>query len=362
MTERTVRNWIRAVRETARPPGRPGHELEKKRAALWQVARERRMQGKCAGERPLWRALRERGMGIPLRLVRWALRLFKARDRRVAGWLRERERQRIEVAEKDVIWSLDATHLGRTGGKSVQAELVREVASALTLHVSVGAPSRDEDVVALLEAIRRERGVLPLVLSTDGGYVGGELSRYLVEHKVLHLVNVPRTPEHNSWIERTIQDVKGESELGKGRMLEALPERRVTLVGGVLEQSQGCVCVAEPGAACEIGAREELPCWCRRLVRGVRRLNEGRLRASRGWRTAAQLDSLLARGDDRVRREELYAAACEDVALAVAGAKTVREERRARREAILCTLERFGLITRTRGGRPSTAAKPEGEA
>lgn len=76
----------------------------------------------------------------------------------------------------------------------------------------------------------------------------------------------------------------------------------------------------ELGAACEICAREELPCWCKRLVRGVRRLNEGPLRASRGWRAAAQLDRTAGRPDHGGMQRSPQPGAPERVAPALAGA------------------------------------------
>ena len=68
----------------------------------------------------------------------------------------------IRVMLRDAVWSMAATHLGREpSGRQVQDEVVREVASTRTIGVSVGRPATGEDVVALLERIRRERGTAP---------------------------------------------------------------------------------------------------------------------------------------------------------------------------------------------------------
>jgi hypothetical protein len=46
----------------------------------------------------------------------------------------------------------------------------------------------------------------------------------------------------------------------------------------------------------------------------------------------------------------IYEAACQAIARGVEGLDKARDRRRAEREAILATLQSFGLITRTRGG------------
>jgi len=91
------------------------------------------------------------------------------------------------------MWSIDATHLGRDPtGASVEAEVVRDVASGRTLAVAVGPPAKAASVVALLERLRGERGDLPLVLAHDNGgaYRSELVASYLEARQVVKLLQL----------------------------------------------------------------------------------------------------------------------------------------------------------------------------
>jgi hypothetical protein len=62
-----------------------------------------------------------------------------------------------------------------------------------------------------------------------------------------------------------------------------------------------------------------------------------------------KVDRIHFRAEDRARRDRLYEAACANIEHAVRAARKARKRRRAEREAILGTPERFGLVRRTRG-------------
>lgn len=81
------------------------------------------------------------------------------------------------------------------------------------------------------------------------------------------------------------------------------------------------------------------------------------MRTLRGGFTAEQLDSLLACAEDLEGRDRFYEAACAAQRDAVLEIENPRARRRAEREASLCTLERFDLVTRTRRPRPATCSK-----
>jgi hypothetical protein len=163
-------------------------------------------------------------------------------------------------------------------------------------------------VLLLLEATKRERGRLPLVLAPDNdpGYTSEEVEAYLARERVLHLRNVPYTPEHNARAERSIREVREETGLGKGVRVGRL--------------------------AAAVGMGEALL-----------RLNDARLRRSLGWRTAKEVDRTLPTGYDEATREKVYEAACEAVRTAVANERNGRARRRKQREAILATLESYGF-------------------
>jgi hypothetical protein len=84
-----------------------------------------------------------------------------------------------------------------------------------------------------------------------------------------------------------------------------------------------------------------------------------RTRPSRGGLTSAQLDRIRPRAQDLVHRARFYETACAAIEAALHGIEDARARRRAEREAILCTLEQFGLVTRTRGRGPATCSKAE---
>jgi len=70
-------------------------------------------------------------------------------------------------------------------------------------------------------------------------------------------------------------------------------------------------------------------------------------------------DMVRPRAEDLVQRARFYETACAAIEAAVQGIHDARARRRAEREAILCTLERFSLVTRTRGRGPATCSKAE---
>ena len=125
---------------------------------------------------------------------------------------------------------------------------------------------------------------------------------------------MPRTPQHNAWAERAIGELKEQARA------ERTPR--------------------------EVGV---LACWQARLDRARGRLNENRLRASRGFRSAEQLDKLGNPGRLEMLRRSFYTSTCEASERAVQGAQGARARRFAGRQAIFDTMEQFGLITQTRG-------------
>lgn len=319
----TLKQWERLARMDARdyrPPGRPRHSEEAHRRASDRVRAELERQGWSAGERPIRRALPD----VPLRLVRSALSALKKEHRRRVRAERESHRTSTRAMARDTMWSIDATHLGRDEHGKIEAEVLREVASSRTLGLSVGPPATAREVVELLERARLERGAAPLVLVSDNGgaYTSAEVAAWLAEHEVAHLLNEPHTPQHNAWSEHGNGELKRETGLGKGVRLVS---RRATL---------------------------------NELVRATRRLDHGRLRRSRGWRTAVDYDQSLPPASCVVERKRFYALCCKAVAEGVLDHASPRERRRAERAAILTTLERFGLVTMTGGGVLCSRKKP----
>jgi transposase InsO family protein len=264
--------------------------------------------------------------GVPVRLVKGAVAAGKRRCRARERRRRARARIHLAAACPDVVWSLDATHLGRgPRGGAIEGQVVRDVATMRTVALSAGSSPTARDVTALLERACERRGTLPLVLVTDNGgpYVSGDLARYLERHRVVHLFNLPHTPQHNAWAERAIGELKAESGLGKGVVLRDHAEALARL----------------------------------RVARA--RLDHHRLRAALDYRTAAEAAVAWPVRYNATHRERFFGDACRRVEDAVNAHVTKYARRRAVREAILAVLEDHGHITRTRGGRPLRAVKAE---
>jgi hypothetical protein len=287
------------------------------------VAAQLELQGPSTGEGPVYRAL---GGLVPLSRVRRALKELKAERRKAERKRLEKQRVRIHILARDVVWSMDATHLGRTwSGWAVEGEVVREVRSTRTIGLSVGPSATAEDVVRLLDQTAEERGGYPLLLITDNGgpYSGELMAAWCRAHGVLHLFTLPRTPQHNAASEHGMRDLKEGSPLGKGALVDDIEIAHAM------------------------------------LVQNRDRIDGNRLRATRGWMTAVEYDRASPHWETLVGREEVYREAACAIRRAVLDSKNKRAERLAVREAILGTLERFSVITRTRGGRPWTAHKVE---
>jgi hypothetical protein len=321
---RTLLNWEKAAGRESRSPGRPPHTKRALWQALARVRREIRDQGWTAGWRPIARALR--GL-VPVALVQRCLSRWKKWRRTRMNALRSRLRHSVEVPYRDALWCQDATQVGRQDGDAVIAEVVRDVGGRRTLGLRVGGAASGDDVVTVLERVRRDRGVLPLVYVTDNGppYRSRVLAHYLARHHVVHLRSLPRTPQHNPWAERGIGEIKQEAGLESGTPLDSL--RMAT----------------------------------RRLIAAVQRLDHCRLRPHAAG-TNALRDRNLVPAYDAVDRESFYRTTCAAIERAVDGHTGRRARRRAEREAIYASLESFGLVKRIRGDGGTEAVKGERKA
>jgi len=341
---RTLRKWrAQAQADTLPVMGRPPLTKETWRAAVVPVARAWQSQGWSAGRPCVLAALKRMNISIPVTIVRELLRELKLRRRRYLAHKRAAERQHVKVHARDVLWSEDSTHLGRdAAGKAVQARAVKDVATTTSIEHSIGGAATGTDVLALLKRAKLVRGTLPLVLAMDNGPENNNelVCSYLRAERVIVLWNAPYTPEHNAWIESQHGEMKRELDASGALLL------------GLAGPSQVHESLSEAGGKSKTRHLEH-------CVSRVMRVLNTRARPSRGGRSAAQLDTLLDRAEDLVDRDRFYAAACAAIEKAVRGIANPRARRRAEREAIWCTLEELGLVTRTRGTRPASCSKAE---
>ena len=162
------------------------------------------------------------------------------------------------------------------------------------------------------------RGTAPLVLVTDNGpaYTSDEVALWCFWHGVVHLYSLPRTPQHNPCAEHGMRELKEECTLGKGTLVLDIDE-----------------------AATQLDAAR-------------RTLDEGRLRKSRGWRTAAEDDAQRLPWSQVLERETVLSKIPCAIEETLVDSMSSRDQRRAVRAAILDTLDDLSVIQRTRGGRP----------
>lgn len=352
---RTLQSWrSKAKRPPRRKPGRPPLTAEKCAQALKLVEAEWLRQGTSTGEDLIYHALQST---VSRMLVRKYLKELKlAKRNRHEAYLRA-HRHTVQACARDAMWSADATELERApknptdAGKTndlvhvhgckesiqkkrkslssprksplhnsaiVQADMIRDVATTSVLRARVGPPATAEELIHHFDAAAAERGTYPFVLVVDNGpaQTAQKFKSHLAEKKVIMLFSLPRTPQHNPWAERTNREVKEEAEFYEG----------------------------DPPVGIHL-------CTLR-VDTAYKRLNNFRLRKSRNYKTATQLDLEMPSASDIVARDLFFSTACAAIAKAVAGCSKVRERRRAEREAIYATLESFGLIKRWRGNRP----------
>jgi transposase InsO family protein len=299
------------------PGGRTGRPA---RSAAERLRARRLLAKTCStiGWSVGWRTVRGAlGSLVPVRLLQECLSVAKPlheahRRRRI-----EQRRLHVTVLAANVIWHQDAAHLGRTAEEEVQGEVVKDAAVPDVLAASVGPAVTAKDAIANVEASIAATGSAPLVISTDNGpaYTSKAYKACLVKHRIVHLRNLPHTPQHNARAERAIRDVKEESGLGRGVHLASVDE-----------------------------AADRVAAACGRL-------------ALRAQITAepAPLPVLYT----AEHRDGFYEAVCRRIAGAVQCDSNDRAWRMAEREAIFAELAARGLIERTRGGEPMPATKAE---
>lgn len=323
--------WVREQRRRAERadwpdrPGRPSLGPEERTRVRGLVEAERVAQGTKAGWRPIFRALKDVKPKVSRMLVEQELEALKRAERAAEERERVQQRKSLEVQVRDAAWGEDTTHVGRLeDGTKVEAEVVKDLGTKETVGLSVGPVPTAEDVVALLEATARERGGWPLVWMGDQGSINRDLTlvERLRKEGVVHLLSRVHTPQDNAATEHQHGEIKGEAGLGKGVRLKAVSE------------------AAE------------------RAERARRTLDEGRRRATLGWRTAAQAGRELPRADSVVDRLMFYRAACAAMEGAALGLTNRRAVLHARREALFATLVSFGLARRYVGARPRVRPGP----
>lgn len=290
ISEKTLRNWKKSY-GVSKSRGRK--QLRSDLCELVKIARELKRQGWC-GSRPVIKAL----PGIRVRLVREVVSGLKLRRSRRARDHQVRARVSITVKKVGVVVAMD----GATVRKGEDLIVVRDRGSLGIGATFCGGPLRSSNALGELEKLKAEKR-LPFVVCTDNGspFCSQIVESFLSDNHVVHLRSLPRVPQHNG--------------------------------------------------ACEIAVRElkDLLRFDETVNDACRVLNEGRKRPRLGWKTSAEIDKEYRVTYNDEDRANFYKQAKNAIEKAVLGTKVGRERRKQEREAILATLEGFGLITRTRG-------------
>lgn len=313
---RTLRNWRNRTRPEDFPKlGRPTHDERAHRTAFWKVGREYLRQGRC-GSLAITKAL---SGGVPTRLIQQHVKRLKACERAHKRRRILKRREHVEVLAKNALWVQDSAQVARDydGGK-VESQLIKDRGPLVTVGITTGGPTRGTDVISLLEALRCTRG-LPFVLSSDNGsaYVCEDVEGYLRLHEVIHLRSLPHTPEHNGSAEICVRESKSCAQMGPHVI--ASPER-------------AHVC----------------------MLRATILLNNNRVRASKGFKTGAELDEKMIVSSQQVERALFYSECSKRIEHVRQSGFKYRAMRMAERDAIFGTMEHYGLVKRYRGGNQVT--------
>ncbi len=296
VTPQTIQRWKRSARAQKQPKlGRPRIGPAKCEEIKQRVASEMARQGN-----PGWRAIANALPGASVRLVQKNVAEIKLK-RRIAERKRiEQQRKSTEVLAREAIWVMDGTFLERNQGEAAEAQVIKDRGSLAYRAIRTGGTSDAPGVIRTLEA----SGELPLVLGTDRGsiYCDQRTKAWLKENKVVHLLSLPRTPQHNGAAEAGIREAK---------------------------------------ALCEAPSE---------LISAASLLNNNRHRASKGYKTSAVLDAELPVAYHKVDRAMFYEKCTARLSEVATRPIKWRERRMQEREVIYATLEEYGLIKRT-GGR-----------
>ncbi len=300
VTTRTLRSW-KARAKKGLSPRKRGRKKEKVTLAeLLAIGREWRRQGHV-GSRPVIKALPK----MRVRLIRDIVSDLKARRRARHRTHVLASRMSVKVNKPGVLVVMDAAKKPvEKGGEII---VCRDRGSLKTKVTEVQGPATcASDTLAVLEELKRQ-GRLPLVAGSDNGspFTATEVENFLEENKVVHLRSLPRVPQHNGSAEHAVGDVKGLIRDGK-----------------------------TPEQACQI-------------------LNHCRKRESLDWQTPIEFDREYFQAYTEEQRDEFFNVASSAIEAAKLGTRTAYEKRKAEREAIFQTMERFSLITRIRGHRPA---------
>lgn len=290
VTPRTLRSWKANCNGPLKKRGRK--RIEATLSELLQIAREWSLQG-YPGSRPIIEAL-------PLVRVKLIREVIAGLNEKIK---RRYERKRNEVRVSVTVHSA-GTVLTMDGATTKEGDLIvyRDRGSKSIRSEKCSGSVDSRDTLKLLEKLK-DAELLPFVAMSDNGspFCAKVVEDFYKENHIIHLRSLPRVPQHNGSCENGVGDLK-----------------RLMKFGLTSEDAS-------------------------------HRLNNGRRRQSLNWQTSAQFEEDHSQECTAEDRSRFYEATCSAINAAVHGIDSAKERRKAEREAIFQSMERFELITRTRG-------------
>lgn len=223
VSTRTLRNWKElALKEDVPKVGRPKLCNKKQQEYRYEVKREWLRQG-----RPGWRPVKASLKNLPTRLIQAEIKELKRNERKVLWEYKKENSIGLDVKYKNVIWAQDTTMLN---DNREYVEVIKDrCTQKLVCAETISSPTSLNVIKTFKKGQMRDD--LPIVLMTDNGsgYKSKIMTEYLRENKVIHLKSLPRTPQHNGAIERSIREfkrVKIDGDLSINETLSILNKNR----------------------------------------------------------------------------------------------------------------------------------------
>lgn len=301
ISERTIRNWKREYLDNRQlKVGRPTRKVVLKLKLVKLVKEEWQRQG-----RPGWRPVAQKLKGHPVDLIQRYVAQLKKRERKISWEYKKRESKRIDVLFKDIVWTQDATYL-KENKKSAYAEVLKD---RCTLEI-LEAKKVDGLKAKNVHSILRDKE-LPLVYMTDNGsaYCSHKIENLLRRKRVIHLKNLPATPQHNGSSEIAVRELKRQVEILEGEGLN-------------LERS---------------------------LLKAKRLLNTKRLWRKHGYITAHERSLNASLHNKEEVRDKIYNEYTNGLVRIKKTLSNRNKQRLEERELVFSLLEKYGLIKRYRG-------------
>jgi transposase InsO family protein len=293
VSPRTLNNWKRRAKN-----GWPEHGPVQKvitRKELLAIAREWKRQG-CPGSRPVIAALPQ----VRVRVARQVIAALKLRKEKRRVQIRKKVQVRVRIHKPGTVLTVDGATI-RKG----EDHIVYRDRGSLTVQTRpcINGNLAAIDTMAVLGSLAKEER-LPFVYCSDNGsqLCAKVVKDFLDKNYIVHLRSLPRVPQHNGSCENAVKEFKEQ-------VVDGYTPTEATAI-----------------------------------------LNERRKRQQLGYKTAAEFDKENFRLYTKEERKKFYYTAKAAIQEAKLGMKSEYEKRKAEREAIFQTMERFALITRTRGG------------